>query len=108
MRGHPTSTLSSRHQVGKLIFDGITPSASIANNWPPAAAAQLPANGIHTKLNAEILAGVFHLMIWGQRSNLQSIPSDCPNRCAEAHTAPYLLFLALRCVLTLIMGVPLL
>ena len=34
VRGFPTSTLSNRHQAGELIFDGVTPSASIANNWP--------------------------------------------------------------------------
>ena len=91
MRGVPTSTLSAdRHQVGKLTFDGMTPSASIAAGYrargTTTAAAQLPSPptaappATSTKLNATILAGVYHLTIWGQVSNLQSIPSDCPNR----------------------------
>jgi hypothetical protein len=88
VRGYPTSTLSKRHQVGKMIFDGVGPSASIANNWstqPPP-----PPLGLHAKLNAKILAGVFHLIIWGQRSNQQSIPSDCRESCFEQIALLYL------------------
>ena len=66
VRGYPTSTLSKRHQVGELIFDGVTPSANIANNWAAQPPPPPPPPGLHTKLNAEILAGVFHLIIWGQ------------------------------------------
>ena len=115
MRGVPTSTLSTAHRVGELIFDGITPSASIADGFrrssvpaadlggtvAPSAAnaaptvqhrrsAVPPATNTVTAavaprhpsagLNATILAGVFHLIVWGQLSNFQSIPSDCPNR----------------------------
>ncbi len=78
VRGYPTSTLSKHHEVGELMFDGVAPSASIANSWPAEPPQlQLPPVGLHSKLNAKILAGVFHLIVWGQRSNQQSIPSDC-------------------------------
>ena len=94
MRGVPTSTLTKeRHQVGELTFAGVAPSANIAASYgtpPPhptaapkaaaAASGQGRARGKAKLLDGKILAGVFHLIIWGQVSNLQAIPSDCPNR----------------------------
>jgi len=89
MRGVPTSVMSERHQVGELVFDGVTPSAAIAASFGSGSGSGSgsSSNGAAAmqavpseKLNGTILAGVFHAIIWGQVSNFQSIPGDCPNR----------------------------
>lgn len=88
-RGVATSTFTDASVALRLVFNGVAPSASIANGFAAArssgAAAPLPpllpaAAGAAPLLNASILAGVQHLTLWSARSNFQSIPSDCPNR----------------------------
>ena len=85
LRGIPTSTLSSQHRAGKLHFGGVAPSADIASSFmhpqrTAGKAVTLSPNS--SSLNCTILAGVFHAIIWGQQSNFQAIPGDCPNRGA--------------------------
>ena len=92
VRGVATSTFTDEMVALRLSFDGVAPSADIANGFvapgtlPPAAQpprapdASAAALWASPPLNSSILAGVQHLTLQCARANFQSIPSDCPNR----------------------------
>lgn len=95
-RGVATSSFSDASVALRLVFDGIAPSGEIARAFAAGRGADLAREHARSNaagagagagavpaaplLNASILAGVQHLTLWGQASNFQSLPSDCPNR----------------------------
>eukprot|EP00047_Mylnosiga_fluctuans_P008900 m.260661 g.260661 ORF g.260661 m.260661 type:complete len:1184 (+) comp23823_c0_seq1:61-3612(+) len=96
MTGYAIS--SAQTQTGFLTFNGTKPSADIAAKYRDAISkgevspqVRGPTSEVERILledklrqpssaNLDMLAGVQHAVLWGDRSNWVSIPTDCPNR----------------------------
>jgi hypothetical protein len=75
----PTSTLAADKQALRLAFGGLP----FVGGGAPATGAPLPtatAPAAPGQLNASVLMGVQHAILWSQLNNFQALPSDCTNR----------------------------